>query len=247
MAGTIKVTSKGLELQTKRYERLHKQIIPAATVDALNWTAYDLRDQLKEEIKQVFDRPTRFTIDSVEVLKATLNRAFATVRLKDYSSKAAPAAVWLAPQVYGGERREKRSEKLLKDKGILPAGMYIAPGSGMKLDSMGNVGRGQMQKILSGLGTQADVYQRSTNSKRSIGNRKRFFVMTKGKTPLGIAERFGKQREQVRIVLAFIRKPSYSQRFDFYGIAERYLDEQLPINFDKALARRLSVGGRVAA
>jgi len=247
MAGVIKVSAKGLELQAKRYERLHQKIIPAATIDSLNWTAYDLRDQLKEEIEKVFDRPTRFTTNSVEVLKATLNRPAATVRLKDYSSKAAPAAVWLAPQVYGGDRREKRSEKLLRDRGILPAGMYVAPGSGMKLDSMGNVGRGQMQKILSGLGAQSDVYQRSTNSKRSIGNRRRFFVMTKGKTPLGIAERFGKQREQVRMVLAFIRKPSYSQRFDFYGIADQYIDEHLPINFDKALARRLGAGGRAAA
>lgn len=243
----FKITNKGLQLQAKRYERLHGKYIPEASIDAVNWTAYDLRPVLQDEIKTSFDRPTRYTIDSIEVIKATLNRASATVRLKDYSSKGAPAAIWLAPQVFGGERRDKRSEKLLRDRGILPAGMYVAPGAGMKLDSMGNVGRGQMQKILSGLGAQFDVYQRSTNSKRSIGNRKRFFVMTKGKDRLGIAERFGKQREQVRMVLAFIRKPSYTQRFDFYGISEQYAAEHLPINFDRSLLRRIGGAGRRAA
>lgn len=234
----IKVTAKGLEAQRTRFERLITHDIPAATTDALNWTSYNLREKLQEEIQSVFDRPTRFTVDSIEVLKATPNRTEAMVRLKDYSSKAAPAAVWLAPQVYGGERRDKRSEKLLRDRGILPTGTYVAPGAGMKLDSMGNVGRGQMQKIISGLGASFDIYQRSTGSARSIGNRQRFFVFRKGNQPLGIAERFGRGRDQVRIVLAFIRKPTYQQRFDFYGIGESFIAEDLPQTFERAMARR---------
>jgi len=236
----IKVTARGAEAQASRLKKLIDNDIPEATAQAINWTSYNLRERLQDEIKSVFDRPTRFTIDSIEVIKARPDRPEATVRLKDYSSKAAPAAVWLAPQVYGGDRRDKRSETLLRDRGVLPAGMYVAPGSGMKLDSMGNVGKGQMQKIISGLGASFDPYQRSTSSKRSIGTRKRFFVMMKGKRPLGIAERFGRQREQVRLVLAFISKPRYQERFDFFGIAERFVEEDLPKTFERAMARRVS-------
>lgn len=239
----IKVTVKGAAKQAERLKKLIDSDIPEATAQAINWTSYNLRERLQGEIKSVFDLPTRFTVDSIEVIKARPDRPEATVRLKDYSSKAAPAAVWLAPQVYGGERRDKRSETLLRDRGILPAGMYVAPGAGMKLDSMGNVGRGQMQKIISGLGASFDPYQRSTSSRRSVGNRKRFFVMLKGKRPLGIAERFGRNSGQVRIVLAFISKPKYQQRFDFYGIAERFVDEDLPKTFERAM-RRFGGSGR---
>lgn len=239
----FKVTSKGARQQSNRFRKLIDNDIPEATAQAINWTSYNLRERLQEEIKSVFDRPTRFTIDSIEVIKATAERPEATVMLKDFSSKAAPAAVWLAPQVYGGDRRDKRSETLLRGRGILPAGMYVAPGAGMKLDSMGNVGRGQMQKIISGLGASFDPYQRSTSSRRSAGNRKRFFVMRQGKRPIGIAERFGRSREQVRIVLAFIAKPKYQKRFDFFGIATQFVDEDLPKTFERAM-RRYGAGGR---
>lgn len=243
----IRVTTRGLDKSLAGLSRLTNSVIPGAMTDSLNWTSYNLRERLQEEIKGVFDRPTRFTVDSIEVIKATPNRASATVRLKDYSSKAAPAAIWLAPQVYGGARSDKRSEKLLRDRGILPAGMHVAPGAGMKLDSMGNVGRGQMQKIISGLGASYDPYQRSTGSRRSTGNRQRFFVMTKGKRPMGIAERFGPRKGQVRIVLAFISKPSYQKRFDFYGIGAAFVNEDLPRTFDRAMERRLGSGRQLLA
>lgn len=90
----------------------------------------------------------------------------------------------------------------------------------MKLDSYGNIGRGQLQKILSGLGAQGDRHQNSTDSIRSRANLRRYFIMKRGSEPIGIAERTGTKRGQVQILIAFISKPGYAKALDFFGIGE---------------------------
>ena len=152
-------------------------------------------------------------------------QAEAVVWVKDEKDGAgggqAPEA-WFSPQVYGGERRVKRSEYRLREQGILPSGMFLAPGPGARLDAYGNMSRGHMQQILSGLA--ADNASGSTivatQSKRSLkkGHAQAFFVIKRGKRPIGIAERRGKN---MSVVLLFVRQPDYSARFDFSRVVRR--------------------------
>lgn len=242
----IEVKFTGLRERLQMLDRLEREQLPFAAALALTGTAQDVKQELVSEMGSVFDRPTRWTMNSLFVDRATKASMKARVWMKDESpgSGGKAATEWLAPQIFGGQRGEKRSEKMLSDSGRLPAGKYIMPGKGMKLDAYGNISRGTMNKILSGLGAQHDEHANSTDSRRSIGNLKRYFILKKGKQALGIAERTGKRKEGMRMVIAFGRRPQYAKRFDFFGTAQRVAEDRLPIRFELALARALATSRR---
>jgi len=236
----IHVQTSGLADNLAELTDIERNQIPYASMVALNETVKLIEGRLTHEMATVFDRPTPFTLNSLRIIYATKEKLDARVWIKDEADGAAPATRWLTPEVYGGDRSHKRSEALLRARGILPGGKFVVPGAGMKLDSYGNIGRGQLQKILSGLGAQGDRHQNSTDSKRSRANLQRYFVMKRGSEPIGIAERTGTKRGQVQILIAFISKPGYAKALDFFGIGEREAETQLPIQFEKAFERALA-------
>ena len=220
--------------------------LPArALADALNHTANQARQALTVEMANVFDQPTPFTLNAVRVLNAKPNSLEAAVWVKDEKDNASKGQApedWVAPQVYGGVRSDKKSELLLRKKGILPAGKFIAPAAGARLDAYGNLSRGQMIKILSGLSAiegRAGYTANASDKWRSIrkGHAKAFFVMRRGQTPIGIAERRGKS---LTMVLAFVSQPQYRRRLDFHGMVERIADANLEANIDKAITDALT-------
>lgn len=240
----IKVEATGLQDRLAELTDLERNQLPFATALALTETAKKVKERLEGEMRTVFDRPTPYTLNSLRLFPATKQKLVARVWMKNEADKAAPATKWLTPQVYGGGRDDKRSEKLLRAKGVLPEGKYIVPGRDAKLDGFGNIGRGQLQKIIAGLGAQQDKYSNSTDSRRSIGNLKRFFVMRRGRDAIGIGERTGRGRDKVKLVLAFVGRPGYRKEFDFFTIANQEAEDELPIQFELALARALATRRR---
>ena len=238
----IEVKFTGLRERLQMLDRLERDQLPFAAAAALTGTAQEVKKALVGEMNSVFDRPTRWTLNSLFVDPATKGSMSARVWMKDKvpGSGGTPATEWLAPEIYGGPRSEKRSETMLSGSNRLPAGKFIMPGRGMKLDAYGNISRGAMNKILSGLGAQQDRYANSTDSRRSIGNLKRYFIIKKGNRPLGIAERTGKGKDGMRMVIAFGRRPQYSKRLDFFGVAEQVAKDRLPVQFELAMARALA-------
>lgn len=229
----LRITTEGAASVRQKLTEIEKRQLPFATMTALNRVAVAVKAAEVDAMRAQFDRPTRFTLNSLFIKPAKKGKLEAKVWVKDYASKAQAPTWWLLPEVMGGARGQKRSEKLLAGRGILPGGKSLMPGQGMKLDAQGNVSRGQMQKILSGLGAQGDKHANSTDSRRSAGNRKRFFVLGKGANALGIAERTGKGRMQM--VLAFAAAPTYDSRLDFFGIANRIVRQRLPAEMRQAL------------
>lgn len=229
----IKIGVEGEALLRRKLSDIEKRQLPFATAVALNRTAQNVKDAEITAMKAAFDRPTRFTLNSLFIKPAKKNRLQAVVWVKDYASKAAPPTRWLLPEVMGGNRSAKRSETLLSARSILPSGKALMPGKGVRLDAHGNISRGMMQKILSGLGAQGDKLANSTDSRRSEGNRKRFFVLGKGSGAIGIAERKGKR--SIAMVLAFGKSPSYGSRLDFYGVASRTITRRLPQHLRAAM------------
>lgn len=238
----IRIKADRIQRQTREIQQLDANLITAATVDALNWTAYDLRDYLRGEMQRVFERPTRHTLNSIKVKPATPARQSALVWMDDeYSGQAAPATVWMAPQIFGRERRTKGFEKNLHARRVLPSGRYAIPGKGLRRNADGTVSRGHLNQLLSGLAASEHAAGWQSNATRSLrsaakGHARAFFVMRRGNTPIAIAERRGKRLE---IVLAFGRKPSYSKRFDFFGLADSFVEAELPARVERALQRRL--------
>ncbi|WAB92492.1 hypothetical protein OSS47_00490 [Pseudomonas citronellolis] len=217
-----------------------------ALADALNHTANQANQALVAEIDDVFDRPTSFTRNAIRILNATANRLEASLWVKDEKDNASKGAApedWVAPQVFGGPRVDKASERNLRARGILPAGMFIVPAEGARLDQYGNMSRGQMIQILSGLGAleyRAGFKGNATQSARSLakGHAQAYFVMKRGKRPIGIGERRG---ENLVMVLAFVRQPQYRERFRFFDVVRRIAEDDalLEANIEKALAKAM--------
>lgn len=263
---TFKVTFTGLRERLQQLDRLEREQLPFAAALALTSTAQDVKAGLVEEMASVFDRPTRATLNSLFIQPATKARMEARVWIKDGLSqnsagnlvgtqgawgKGRAASDWLTPQVYGGGRNHKGTEKMLSRRGALAAGKYVMPGKGIKLDSHGNIPRGTLTKILSGAGlfTEEGYTANATRSGRSSakGNSKRYFLLRKGRQAIGIAERTGwgkGSRNKIKMVLAFTDAPSYSKRFRFFEVAEAIAEDQLPIQFEKAMARALATRAR---
>ncbi|WP_036992219.1 hypothetical protein [Metapseudomonas furukawaii] len=244
----FKVSSSGLTEQLAMLVDLEERHIPVATVLALNQTAYDLRARLQQEMESVFDRPTRYTLNSLKVFPASRQRLEARVWMKDESVKAEPATRWLAPEIFGGDRRNTRIERQLRERGILPAGKYVVPGAGAKLDRFGNISRGQVTKAVSGVrgfteqGYNANASDSARSQRKGYG--RRYFLMRRGFEFIGIAERTGRGRDKVQMILAFVGKPSYQKALKFFDVADEFVAQQLPKRFAEALAKELRYGRR---
>lgn len=240
-----------LTLDTRAFDRasaeLQKQLPFAASV-ALNNVAFRIRAEEHAQMANVFDRPTRLTLSSVLVSKATKRAPVAQVFIRDEAAKGTPPEKYLKPAVFGATRNEKRFERALRYAGILPAGMYVVPGEGAKLNKHGNITAGTFTKILSQLKASFDPMQNASSSARSSAKRgatKGYFV-AKIEGTLGVWERVGyKRRRSVRPILIFVNsKPNYRKRFPFYKIAEGVFQRHIHSELGRAMERAMASAAR---
>lgn len=213
--------------------------LPFATALALNLTAGDVRNTHKGLLPQIFDRPTRFTLNSlyyVGVSKRS-NEMVSTVRFKDSSRSRAH---YLMPQVEGGARPHKRFEKWLINRGIMTSDEFAVPAKGVKLDSSGNLSAGTVTQILSQLNVSPDAMQWETEKsrKRAGASRSRYFVPREGsKLKRGVWMRKGKT---ISPVLIFVTGTNYQIRYRFYDISAREASARFPIRFEEAMIKALA-------
>lgn len=233
------------ERLTKKLNDLEKRQLPFATSKALNATAQTIKAEIREAMPRVFDRPTPFTLNSLYLSAATKRNLFSEVWLKDFASKGTPAVKYLAPEVYGGTRRQKRSERALERAGFLPSGMFWTPGTGAKLDKYGNIPGGRITQILSTLKAFSEVGYMANITERSRKRNKKprpFFVSRPAsvRLPLGVYERYGSRQRKIRPVLMFVRQPMYRSRLPFFKIARvvyrREFNQQFARAWQEALA-----------
>jgi len=216
-----------------------------ATRVALTRTAGKVKDAEVHEMRDVFRNPTPYTLSSVFVLPATNNRLSATVLLKDEATKAVPAAKFLKAQIDGGQRGLKRFERALIAARVMPADYRAVPGSAAKLDSFGNMNRGQIVQILSffrafpEMGYKANMTD-AGRARLARGKRGQqgfvYFVGRPGnRLPLGIYQRikFG-HGSAVKPVLIFVRSAVYEAIFDFSYVAEDVVAREFGDEFAKA-------------
>jgi hypothetical protein len=236
----IKVRLEGLKEIQDQLARAERQI-PFAVALGLTRTAQIAKREIEADMASVFDRPTRWTLNSLRLFPAKKDKLEARVWMKNEADKSVPATRWLNPEIEGGPRQDKRSEARLRRHGALPGGKYIVPGKGARLDRHGNLTKGTINKVISGLKAFGDAgyYANATNSKRSLkkGNAQRYFVMRRGTTPIGIAERTSRRR--MHMLLAFVSRPTYRRRLDFYGTGERVVRDHLDKEVSKALEQAM--------
>ncbi|MFJ7884653.1 hypothetical protein ACIQYF_14340 [Pseudomonas sp. NPDC096917] len=219
--------------------------VPMAAAKALTFTAERVQLAETAEIARVFDRPTRWTLNSIYKRGASPTRLFARVWVKNESSSGIAASKYLPVHMDGGSRPHKRFEKALIHYGLMPADMYAVPGRRARMDGSGNISRGEIMQILSALGAAERVSgfmaNRTARSKRRNRNAPDYFAGRPGNGtgPLGIWQRVG---SGARPILIFIKRPTYRRRFDFYGVADRVAAAEFEPLFRRALAREMGRG-----
>lgn len=142
-----------------------------AAMLALNDTAYEIRRAEQVAMKAVFDRPRPVTLSAIQVQPAGLNGPevriaknglsagfrggakglFALVYASDYIFDSEKT---LGPEVFGGGRTSKASERRFTGIGVLPAGWAMVPSTRLladssKTDAYGNVRGTFVRRLLS--------------------------------------------------------------------------------------------------
>jgi hypothetical protein len=161
----------------RQFAHMAKQVNFAGAV-ALTRTAVDVKAEIVRQLPRIINNPTRYTMNSLRVSKATRQKLFAEVWFKgaDAGDPKAPLH-YLNALITGGKRRTKRFEGRLIMHGKLKRGERLVPipkpAGGAEMDAHGNVNTGQITKILSQLKTavvQGD-YSNASDSKRSAAKR----------------------------------------------------------------------------
>jgi hypothetical protein len=157
---------------------LEKKHIPFVMARTATLLAQRVKKGTITVMQKRLDRPTPTTLNSLFVKMATKARA-AEVYFKDSWASGIPADTYLQQAVSGGLRPHKRFEKSLIARGIMRSGQYAVPTTAF-MNQYGNVSRGTMLKILSGLGAAESTrgYQANASGSarsRRKGNAHRFF------------------------------------------------------------------------
>lgn len=221
----------------KQIRDLSERDAPFLTAYALTATAKDIKAAEVDTMKDVFDRPTNFTLNALYVKPATKRDLVAEVYFKD-GFGSVPAWRYLGPQVEGGARVHKAHELRLIRAGVMQSDEFAVPGKGADLDASGNMPGPTIERILSQLqaAEQFAGYQANmTGKSRARAKRKgvgRYFLLRPGaagsanrNVAPGIYYRAG-LREMVPVIM-FVKQPRYQKRFPFYERAQAVFDDRL--------------------
>jgi hypothetical protein len=228
-----------------------------ATNFALNKTAAAVKQAELSAIRQVFDRPTPYTLNALQLTPSTQDNQTATVWFKGRAKH------YLEPQVYGGSRDLRAFESHLQAVGVMPAGTYAviprASSWAARIDAYGNLANGLIVQLLSYF-SASELWAGHTSNTTAKGKAKRakvertqdghvriggmvYFISTGQEHTRhlhpGIWAKKGIHGSNIAPVLLFVKHVSYKQRLDFFGIGRRIVARDLPNNTKIAIAKLL--------
>lgn len=229
-----------MSVELKGVKEVLEMLSPKLARKVINKTIYVLAKDVKEaeieEMKKVFDRPTPFTLGSLYI-RTSQSEMSGEVGFKDFAGKGTPASKYLQPQIYGGGREKKRSERYL--------GSYYVPGAKVRLNVYGNIPGSQITQILSSLKAFPEVGYMANVTKGSRKRNKKlrtFFMIKPGSSSHlhpGVYERTAKG---LKSILTFIQSPQYKIRFKFYEVGEKVLMDKAQDRFNQEFDKVMTVG-----
>jgi hypothetical protein len=249
------------ELQRKLADAPRK--LEIATQRALLKTANGIKEAETNEMKRVFQSPTRWTLGAMKV-KAT-NKLTVEVGILDPDGYYKRAASYLGTQVGGGQRRVKAMEKALQSRGVMPTGWMAVPGQDAKMDANGNMSVGQIRQILSWFDV-AENWAGSTQNMGAAGRAKKikgtrktagfeYFAVAPGarRGYQSVSGKSGSHTMQpgiysrtflghgsaIKPVLIFVKTARYQIRFNFERVALATADAMLNSEMNKAIEMEL--------
>ena len=244
-------------------QEAQRQARYAAAV-ALNRVSADIVRAERDEMRAVFDRPTRWTLNSLRTRGATKVDLVAEVYIGETTDSRQH---YLVPEVHGGRRVHKRFEELLHRRGILYRDEIAVPGDAATLDAYGNIRSREIIRILSQLKAfnLSGFDANATNSRRSKAKRKtkRYFFARQRETRTGGGAWKSGEKVQhlpsgiyledradkdgggfLKPILMFVKRANYRPRFHFYDVAKRIVDERFPMHFEREFAKAMATARR---
>ena len=214
---------------------------------ALTTTAYAINDRLKKDMASTFKGgATAYTLRAFSVTKADKATLTATVALRTDTQGAALAYNKALGHLFtGGPRKYKKLEGWLRGRRLLPAGLTIAPGAGMPVDSYGNMRRAALTEMLGVIGTQLtnlQVYRRTGAGKaqKAVG----YFVIlpgSKGGHHPGIYKRMQTGTSSaITAMVLYVNPANYRKFIDLDKLGREVVAQKFQPAFDAELARALA-------
>lgn len=224
----------------------NRDLIEQAAQQTANRIAMQSVRDIQAEMRQVFDRPRRETLNALKWIDNTGPGA-ATIAWRDdgfVGKGTVTPSSWLRVQILGGVRGQKGSERRLQfSRGGAGQTVYLVPTRYAPTDAYGNVSGPRMVKILSDLqalggeGQGFDGNRREGKKSRGRRRREGYFAIwpgTQGRRlpsgklmpnnlPPAIYQRFGSGAgEFIRPVFIFARTaPTYTARLDLVAVVRR--------------------------
>ena len=236
----IKADTKKL---TRYLNSVQRKQIPFATSVALNETAIDARTAVYQTMRRVFSNPTSYTVPkninkkklksgALFLIPSSKKYLVAKLGIKDFGK--GNALSYLLPHIQGGGRKPKLSEAAMRRSGVIGGNRYITP-AGVSKNKHGNVTKGTMTKILSGLKSLPGAAKGITNRQKN-----KHFVMRLGGpgSETGIWVRTSKTKIK-KLFNVTSKQPMYQKRFDFEQIVNATIAKRYKQNFSKALDHAL--------
>lgn len=236
--------------------------IPFAAAVALTKTVKQGSESMSNEFSNEFDKPTRYTTNSVFNSGADKVRLIAAFGLKDQAmlskSGGGTPADTLAHHFTGGQSKITRYELAFRKLGMLGFDEDIVPGSELiELNQFGNIPASLIVKLIAyfgGFGEQG--YKANTSSEKRAKLAKRTDKSTKGKKQSkyvtingvvyfyakgtdhlhrGIWAKTGIHGSDVRPILMFVKRANYTKRFELIKFADQ-AKANFYVNFKESFA-----------
>lgn len=234
----------------------------SAVATALTRTAKQARNVVRDRMPSYIDRPVPYTQKGFFFQGANQYRMTAFVFFGRLDGKGSmERGKYLTPQIEGGGRKLKRFEKALIARGSMPPTMFAVPAAGAKLDEYGNPSRGQLNQILSQVGTELaagfsrTLRKKDDESAKQFASRKRRALGRAGGQYFAVPERRGKLGPGIYLaggrdfgaklgygrngrlvkVFSFVHRVSYRERFPFHEIVAGVVKDRLMAELDVAV------------
>lgn len=235
MAVEFSVTRSSLA----KYLKQHQKQVRFSIAQSINDLAFGTRDKWHQEAAKRFENPVPLTKKFAMVYtKADKKTLRAVLGAKDFMPKGTAPNKYLGPQVFGGQRDDKRAERALKLNGLMNATDIAIPTGAVK----GRMTGARWVKVLSDLRA---FTMAGANMNRSGAKAAKYFVLKdqRGKLPAGVYERMASGKP--RRIIAFVRGPAnYKPKFPMYEIAHHYARKNMHTMFSRRFLANIGVTRR---
>lgn len=215
-----------------------------ALPQTLNEIGKDVKHELKDRLPGVFDGVSPFIQNSPFSTFAPLN-TFASPHIwagiRDLNRGRVAPAAYVREHFAGGARGYKPMERVMQAMGVLPAGWHAVPGTGMKLDRLGNPSRRQVAEVLGALKSGMQV----ASGRGARATQTRYFFKAPGNSDGRAAHlapgiwksEKGMRGSTLEPMFLFVDSAEYKKVIDLPAMADRIVDQRFPVLLAAAVER----------